>query len=538
MMLLLLGMQAARADTMEVVSPQPDAVSVTIYRDLFALVTETRTVDLPEGPVTLSFEGVVETLLPESAVLTDVGRALEERNFDYDPLSPNILLSRSIGNSVTITRTLPGAGKVVQTRAVIVAANDNGITLRTESGNEALHCSGIPERLTFDEVPGDLHARPKLSIRLAAGSAGKRTVRLSYLAHGFAWKSDYVARLNPAGNRMALTGWVTLHNYTRATLRAAQVQVVAGKLHLVSTEKGGSSLAGDSDDYYDEYQMQHGRDAALEQLQEKLAAQDNPVQLFSGCHASPIPPDRAVRPLDGAEGVEEVIVTGYRASMRSSIDMKRNVMLVEREELGDYQLYRLPWATDLNARQTKQAVFLTKPRVKVERFYSYAFDARYLEDAESFTPSSMIAFDNRKSAGLGEPLPQGLMRVFEPSRTGDLFVGESRMLDKPVNTPIELGLAKALDLGLEIGVKSADPDELRGTGLDFRADVELRALSAKGVPVTLEVRQFLNEYTADSTIPKASQRTGRKYGDFAWRLRVPANGTKSLTYRIEAPIAR
>ena len=107
---MLAGAHAAQADPVEVISPQADAVSVTIYRDLFALITETRTVDLPEGPVTLSFEGVVETLLPESAVATDLGRALEERNFDYDPLSPNNLLLKSIGKSVTITRTMPGLG--------------------------------------------------------------------------------------------------------------------------------------------------------------------------------------------------------------------------------------------------------------------------------------------------------------------------------------------------------------------------------------------------------------------------------------------
>ena len=41
----------------------------------------------------------------------------------------------------------------------------------------------------------------------------------------------------------------------------------------------------------------------------------------------------------------------------------------ERENLADYQLYRLPWATDLNAYQTKQAAFLSKPAVKIERFY-------------------------------------------------------------------------------------------------------------------------------------------------------------------------
>ena len=220
------------------------ASSVTIYRDLFALITETRTVDLPEGPVTLSFDGVVETLLPESAVVTDLGRSLEERNFDFDPLSPNNLLTKSIGKSVTITRTLPGAGRVVQTRAVILAANDGGITLRTELGQRGaalLRASRAGSPST--KFPADLHARPKLSIRLAAGKAGKRTVRLSYLAHGFAWKSDYVARLNAAGNRMDLTGWVTLHNYTRANLRGAQVQVVAGKLHLVV--QGGRRLEPD-----------------------------------------------------------------------------------------------------------------------------------------------------------------------------------------------------------------------------------------------------------------------------------------------------
>src|SRR5690349_2464352 len=177
-LLLLAGASAAPAQQIEVVSPQADSVSVTIYRDLFALITETRTVDLPEGPVTVSFEGVVETLLPASAVVTDIGRPLAERNFDYDALSPNSLLTRSIGKSVTLTRTLPGSGKVVQTRATIVAANEAGITLHTDQGNEALHCSGLPERLTFDEIPGDLHAKPKLSIQLAAGSAGKRTVRL------------------------------------------------------------------------------------------------------------------------------------------------------------------------------------------------------------------------------------------------------------------------------------------------------------------------------------------------------------------------
>jgi len=532
-MAALLGAQIARAGAMEVISPQADAVSITIYRDLFALITETRTVDLPEGPVTLSFDGVVETLLPASAVVTDLGRAAEERNFDHDVLSPNNLLTKSIGESVTITRTLPGSGRVVQTRAVILAANDQGITLRTEAGNEALHCSGIPERLTFDDIPHDLRATPRLSIHLPAGKAGKHTVRLSYLAHGFAWKSDYVARLAPAGNRMDLTGWITLHNYTQAGFRGAQVQVVAGKLHLVSTEQGGSSLLGDSDDLSD-WNLNETREAALEDLRQKLEPEDPGLQLFSGCHAVPVPATLEGRPLDGAESLEEVIVTGFRGSLRASLQMKRDAMMAAREELGDYQLYRLPVATDLHARQTKQAVFLAKQRVKVDHYYSFAFDGRGSEDLESLTPVSTIAFENQKSSGLGEPLPEGMMRVFESTGTGDLFMGEARMEDQPVNLPVELSVAMALGLGLEIDATEATRDELRNTGLDERTNIELRAFNAKSVPVTLEVLQY-GGYRPNARISKSSQRVRRKYGDFVWRLRVPANGSKTLIYRFEQP---
>ena len=526
----LLGAQVARTEPIEIISPQADAVSITIYRDLFALITETRTVELPEEAVTLSFDGVVETLLPASAVVTDIGRTLEERNFGHDALSPNNLLTKSIGTSVTITRTLPGSGRVVQTRAVVLAANDQGITLRTEAGNEALHCSGIPERLTFDEIPHDLRASPRLSIRLPAGKAGRRTIRLSYLAHGFAWKSDYVARLAPSGKRMDLTGWITLRNYTQAGFRGAQVQVVAGKLHLASMEEGGSSLTGDSDRFSDERNLNEARETALEELRQELEPEDHGLQLFSGCHALPVPATPADRQLGGAESFEEVIVTGLRGSLRASMQMKRDVLMAAREELGDYQLYRLPVATDLSARQIKQAVFLARPRVKVEHYYSFAVDGG--QPGEFLTPASIVAFENRKRAGLGEPLPEGMVRVFESTGSGELFVGEARMDDQPANLPVELSVARALDLGLEIEAREATREELRTAGLDGRTDIEVRAFNGKSVPVTLEILQYRSGWSNEK-VQRSNHRVGSKYGDFAWRLRIPANGSRILTYRIE-----
>jgi len=532
LVLLLLAGATVRAQQIEVVSPQPDNVSVTIYRDLFALVTETRTVDLPEGPVTVSFEGVVETLLPASAVATDIGRPLAERNFDYDALTPNNLLARSIGKGVTIMRTLPGSGKVAQVRATVVAANDAGITLRTDQGNEVLHCSGLPEHLTFDEIPGDLHARPKLSIQLAAGQPGKRTIRLSYLARGFAWKAAYVAHLNNTGNRMDLTAWITLQNLTQASFRGAQVQVVAGKLHLLAEENRGTSLTGDSDDYYDESSMDEAREEARQRLASELEPKDPTLQLFSGCYALPIPPEREDRHF---EEMREIIVTGFRASA-AAMEMKRDAMgIVQavREELGDYQLYRLPLPTDLNARQTKQAVFLVKPRVKVERFYRFDYDVRWDRSPERTTPESMITFENRKASGLGEPLPAGLVRAFEIHGDREVFLGEASMRDKPVNLPVELGVSKAMDLGLEIDAPSPEVEEVRELKLQDRVDVEVRAFNGKSKPVTLEFRQPIED---DSVTSNSTDLFRRKDGKLVWRLRVPANGTYVLNYRVDWPL--
>jgi hypothetical protein len=68
-----------------VLSPAPEAVSVTVYRNPgrglddamqlywlggYALVTETRTIDLPAGASEIRFEGVADTLLPASVIVS------------------------------------------------------------------------------------------------------------------------------------------------------------------------------------------------------------------------------------------------------------------------------------------------------------------------------------------------------------------------------------------------------------------------------------------------------------------------------------
>ena len=531
---LLIAATPLAAGATEVISPAPDSVSVTIYRDLFALVTETRTVNLPEGPVTLSFDGVVETLLPASAVVADTGRALEERNYDYDQLTPNHLFEKSVGRTVTLTRSLPGSGKVTQIEATIVSAGPGGIVLRTVDGAEALHCSGIPEQVTFREIPDNLHARPRLSIRLANGAAGPRTVKLSYLAHGFAWKSDYVARLDAKGEHVDLNGWVTLRNLTNATLHDVDLQLVAGKLHLLDEDEGGTSVIGDTDHMSEDGAVE-ARAEAIEDMAQDLEPADPSLQLFAGCHSeqtemtigaivdAPLP--MAMLQRVSVLEAQEIIVTGMRRTMAT------------REELGDYHLYRVPWKTDLNARQTKQVAFLQKPAVKVERFYRSFVDAVEMDPDENspVAPRLVLGFENRESSGLGEPLPGGILRLYEAGDGRDLFSGEGNIRDLPVGEPAEIALAGALDLALEVRFQDGEEESRAGETLAEIAEARIRIANAKGVPVTLEIRQPVNRYIAEAKVTKSNYRMFRKFGDFAWRLRVPANSAAELNYRLRIP---
>jgi hypothetical protein len=510
--LAVAGGGVARADV-TVTSPRADSVVVTIYRDDLALVTETRTVDLPPDAVTLVLAGVVETLLPPSAVIADTGRALAESNFDFDRLTPASLLASSVGKTVTLTRTDRATGRVTRTAATILSAGD-GVVLRTADGAEALHCSGLPERVELDAVPDALAAQPRLSVKLAAGEAGRRTVELSYLAHGFSWSSDYVARLNQRSDALALTGWVTLTNDTGATFEQAEVQVVAGALNLLPAEEHGSrnTYAGE-------------QSSAEVGAAEIRAAAEQRVALLTSCFAMSVPrgvpaPDvRLFRMAADSAALEQVLVTASRVA--------------EREELGDYQLYRLPWRTDLGARQTKQVAFLSKAAVRVERLYSFRLPSFAAQPSES-PLALLVRFDNTAHAGLGEPLPRGRVRVFEPyGDGGEVFAGEAEIADKPVGLPVELAIARALNVTLESKTELRDEGAKAGA-LRAAVSAEHRISNAKNATIEVEIRHAAGGAWQALRLRSSSSPMRKKYGDFAWRLKVPPQSEVTLRYELEA----
>jgi len=236
MVVLLSVTMGIRAQEIQTTLDQQYNVAVTIYNNNLALVKDTRRIQLHEGLNNLAFKDVSAQIRPETAALRSLSHAqgfyLLEQNFDFDLLTPQKLLEKYVGKTVTIIKRHPTTGEETTVKATVLAAN-NGVVLRIGDQIE----TGIPGRIAYGEVPANLRDRPTLVMQLNSGTSKPQNVELSYLTGGLSWQADYVAEINQADNRLDLLGWVTLTNRSGTRYNDATLQLVAGDVNRVQPER-------------------------------------------------------------------------------------------------------------------------------------------------------------------------------------------------------------------------------------------------------------------------------------------------------------
>lgn len=233
---------AAQIET-EIPPPSETAqgeVSVTIYNNDLALVQDTRRLDVSAGRSRQEFPDVSAQIRPETVTLTGDGIGIVEQNFDFDLLSPQALMQKAVGETVTLVRTNPATGAQTRERARVLAAN-GGVVLQIGERIEVLRDDGLPVRVIFDRVPAGLRARPTLSVTVESQRGGRRPLTLTYLTPGLGWSADYVALFDEANGRMDVQGWVTLTNNSGTPYNNAEVLLVAGS---VGGDRGGARSYG------------------------------------------------------------------------------------------------------------------------------------------------------------------------------------------------------------------------------------------------------------------------------------------------------
>jgi hypothetical protein len=510
-LLLLAVSSAAQA---AIVSERPDRIAVTIYHegvvqtaelmasasrgDGLAMVSETRGVDLPDGDSVIQFRGVAATMVPETADIAGFPDEIRERNFDYGLLSPATLLEKSVGETVHLVRTDRKTGKVSDEAATILTG-PNGAILKIANRYEALGCSGLPERLVFDHIPEGLLDKPTLSVRVHTARAGHYTLLLRYIATGMNWSADYVARVNPDGRTLDLSGWITLANIGETGFSQAAVDVIAGHVQTTGEDQPHDEEARAVQDACWPTQINWARIHAVMPMFDLVAA--------------PPPAMRAAAPV-----LEQAAVSASR---------------IEARNVGDLKQYPLPQATDVAAKQSKQVQFLDQAAVPFERIYAYRPDKNAMEQSDAVLPATiLLRLHNTQKDGLGKPLPAGQIATMVASSAGDpLLAEQGDVNDTAVGLPLEIRAGQTSQVLAQPRVVRATQ---AGSGGRQRAirEMEVTLTNQKPDAVTVEWREIQSE---GATVPDENRSHGTGDGDFIWTVKLNPGERSMLRYTLDIP---
>lgn len=206
-------------------------ISVTIYNQDLALIRDSRSIAVVAGENDIAFIDVSAGMRPETALLNSSGNALDvlEQNFDFDLLTAQKLLEKSVGEKIRVFRTNPETGEDSSEEAEVLSVADGQAVLKIGDRIE----TAIPGRLVYSGVPANLRARPTLVIKLNSETAGDVPVDLSYLSRGLSWSADYVVDLAADEKTVDINGLVTLTNQSGVTYKDARLQLVAGNVNQV-----------------------------------------------------------------------------------------------------------------------------------------------------------------------------------------------------------------------------------------------------------------------------------------------------------------
>ncbi len=458
-------------------------MQLTIYNQDFGLVRHVRSVQLSEGRNTVVIDDVAALIQPEtvhfvSLTAPDAVRILEQ-NYQYDLLDPVAVLNKSVGKRVVVRH--PESGEVVEgtllnpvtwdtsrpgleTPGGARAASPASLVIRTASGL-VLNASGQVE---LAELPEGLISRPRLLWLVESSRAGVHETEISYLARGLNWSADYVAAVSADDSALDLQGWVTLTNNSGASYRNATLQLVAGDVRRVSQDKG--------------------------------------VVMAEAVMA---------RAVAGAPQFQE-------------------------EQFFDYHLYTLQRPTDVLDRETKQVSLLESAGVKATKRYYYdgARDQWWWRSpgwrpGEQYDTGSyrkvnvVIEVRNSKEAGLGLPLPKGVVRVYKKdSRGNQQFVGEDSIDHTPVEETIRLYVGDAFDIVGER--KRTKFSRISDRVVEETFEVTLRNHQEKPVQVTV-----VEHVSGDWEVLESSHKwTSPDARTLNFVVDVAARGEAKVTYRV------
>jgi hypothetical protein len=501
-------MAAAAAVLLALVSP-PQDVQITVYNQNFALVRETRTVDLKKGDNFVKVEDIAAWIDPTSVHF--VSRTapnsvvIREQNYQYDLLNPVSIVNKSVGKKVALRHVLQDrvetiSGTLLNPATMAVPQTGTDQPRRSYYGGQTFAGSGISSygapmsltpsvlaietdqgiivnpqgELVIAEKPEGLISKPVLNWKLACTKGGKHETELSYITSQVNWQADYVAVANKDDTNVDLSGWVTLENHAGCPFQNAGLQLMAGDVRRIQPQEPRG-----------EY-------------------------MYAGMAAAPS--------------------SGPGPQFRE-------------QPFFEYHLYSLEGKTTVANNETKQLSLLTADEVPVKKVYLYdalrqwwsswlsgRYGGRPGEGRDTSAQKKvnvMLELKNSKENHLGMPLPKGRVRVYKADDQRRLqFIGEDQIDHTPRDEKVRLWVGDAFDIVAEhkrtnYTVIATDvTEEEFQVSLRNHKDNDITVTVVEYVPGDWEVLQKTHEFT------KKDAHT------IEFDVPVPKDKEAKLTYRV------
>ncbi len=206
---------------------------ITVYNTDLALVSDQRSVDVPDGQGLVEIVDVPSQIDPTSVHLKAVRGDLQilEQNYQYDLAGPDRILQRYLDLPV---EAVLKEGDLKSGR--LLSYDGGSMVLQNEEGALSLVNRAQIVDMRFPTLPEGLRTRPTLVWTLQSKGGGRMPVELSYLTGGMTWHAEYVAVANQDDTSMDLSAWVSLENRSGATFPEARLQLIAGEVHRVTPQ--------------------------------------------------------------------------------------------------------------------------------------------------------------------------------------------------------------------------------------------------------------------------------------------------------------
>ncbi len=454
----------------------PGSTELTVYNQGMGFVKDVRHVKLKKGTQKVTIEDVAQQIDASSVgfrCLNNPGTvSVLEQNYQYDLISPQAILEKSVGKRVRFTRAMGNtkesvAGILLSSPTSVVNTGNgsqysyNGLVIKADDGRIILSPEGEIDVL---EMPEGLISKPSLLWDLDSDKDQEAEMELSYLTQGMSWSANYVVTLDDK-NMADLQGWVTMNNQSGVSFNDAKLKLLAGDVNIVRPQNRG----------------------------------------FGG---------------GGARGALADTKSGG----------------FNEESLFEYHLYTLQRPATVKNKESKQLSLMEGSQIPIKKQIIFdsmgGYQDFYPSEGEvgtgALTPLVKVKFANDEKSHLGMPMPAGKIRLYQRDSKGSLqFIGEDQINHTPRNEKITLNVGRSFDVRADR--KRTDFKRLGPTSFRESFQIEIRNRKQEATTVSVYERHWgdwkVTEKSMDFTKEDAST--------MVFEVTLKPDEVKTITYTVD-----